>query len=379
MTAAAPAPPPPARRSGRGPGAVLVLSLLANLALAVFLILALTGPSDSSASRLVERHYAGERDAADKVAVVRISGVLTDGNLGYPLRQIEQAARDPAVKAVVVRVNSPGGTVTASERLHRALTELRDNTHPRFTGTGPKPLIASFGELAASGGYYVAMPAGRVVAEPTTITGSIGVFAALPNVADLAERNGVKLVLVKAGDLKAGGSPLHHLTPDDRQPWQDVVDHAYDRFLTVVAEGRGLSREQLVHDRTVRQVPRYDDRGNPVMGPDGRPELVPHERYRADGGTFTPPQAKELGLIDEIATLPDAARQAAEAAGLSRYRAVVYERPKGLAEWLLGIEVRQTGSVQLSAEALAAVSEPRIWYLTPGYEMVGILTSPVRD
>src|SRR5581483_8943476 len=171
-----------ARRGVRGLGVLLVLSLLANIALAALLVLALAGPSQDSGPALAERHYAGDRDAADKVAVVRISGVLMDGTIGYPLRQIEQAAKDPAVKAVVVRINSPGGTVTASEDLHRALTELRDNTHPRFRGTGPKPLVASMGDLAASGGYYVAMPARKVVAEPTTITGSIGVFAALPNV-----------------------------------------------------------------------------------------------------------------------------------------------------------------------------------------------------
>src|SRR5215207_7626600 len=142
------APPPPAGRS-RGLGLLLVLSLLANLALAVFVVLALTAPAEPSGAGLIERHYSGEVDAVDKVAVVRISGVLMDGTTGYPLRQIERAAKDPAVKAVVVRINSPGGTITASEDLHRALTQLRDNTHPRFQGTAPKPLIASMGDMAA--------------------------------------------------------------------------------------------------------------------------------------------------------------------------------------------------------------------------------------
>jgi protease-4 len=369
---AAPAPPPRARRGVRGLGVLLVLSLLANIALAALLVLALAGPSQDSGPAFTERHYAGDRDAADKVAVVRISGVLMDGTIGYPLRQIEQAAKDPAVKAVVVRINSPGGTVTASEDLHRALTELRDNTHPRFRGTGPKPLITSMGDLAASGGYYVAMPARKVVAEPTTITGSIGVFAALPNVSGFTKEHGIKLLLVKAGDLKAGGSPLQELSPDERQPWQDMVDHAYDRFLTVVSEGRGIARERLTNEKTERRVPKYDDKGNPIKGSDGKPVMLPHTRYRADGGMFTPPQAKELGLIDDIATLPTAVRMAAEAAGLTHYQAVTYEKPKSLAELVLGVDIRQP-TTPLSAEAIAAAAVPRIWYLTPGYEMATAL------
>jgi protease-4 len=367
------APPPPAGR-GRGLGVLLVLSLLANLALAVLLVLALTAPAEPSGAGLIERHYTGEPDAADKVAVVRISGVLMDGTTGHTLRQIERAAKDPAVKAVVVRINSPGGTITASEDLHRALTELRDNTHPRFRGTGPKPLIASMGDMAASGGYYVAMPAKTVLAEPTTITGSIGVFAALPNAAEFANEHGIKLILVKAGDLKAGGSPLQALSPEERQPWQDLVDHAYDRFLTVVSEGRGIPRERLVGEKTERVAPKYDDKGNPLKGPDGKPEVVRIARYRADGGIFTPPQAKELDLIDDVATLPTAIRLAAETAGLTHYRGVIYDRQKSLIEQALGVDIRQP-SGPASVDSLASATTPRIWFLTPGHEMAAFITS----
>jgi protease-4 len=366
------APPPPARRS-RGLGVILVLSLLANLALAAFLVIALTAPTEPSAAGLIERHYSGDADAADKVAVVRVSGVLMDGTIGHPLRQIERAAKDPAVRAVVVRINSPGGTITASEDLHRALTELRDNTHPRFEGTAPKPLIASMGDMAASGGYYVAMPARTVLAEPTTITGSIGVFAALPNVSEFARDNGLKLILVKAGDLKAGGSPLQELSPEERQPWQDLVDHAYDRFLTVVAEGRKIPRDRLI-EKSERAVPKYDDKGNPLKGPDGKPEMVRIARYRADGGIFTPPQAKKLGLIDDVATLPTAIRLAAEAAGLSRYRGVVYDRQKSLVEQVLGVDLRQPPA-PLGIQSIAPAMSPRVWYLTPGHETAATMTA----
>ncbi len=297
------------------------------------------------------------------MAVVRVSGVLLEGTNAFAFTQIEAAAKDPAVKAIVLRVDSPGGTVGASEQLYRALVELRDNTHRRFVGTGPKPITASFGSVAASGGYYVAMPAGSVYAEPTTITGSIGVFATLPNVAGLADRAGVKLTVVKAGAIKAGGSPFHVLSPADRQPWQDVVDSAYDRFLVVVSTGRPkLSRDALAAPVLARTVPRYDDRGNAVPG-----DPVPVSRSRADGGTFTPTQAVDLGLIDGVADLPDVVAKAAATADLMKWRAVRYEEPKSWAEWATGVKLQSPAP---DATTLAArLAAPRVVYLAPGYEV----------
>ncbi len=357
-------PPADARpRRSRLVRAVVAASLLLNVAL----VLDLAGVFDSDPV-LRETHYAGDKRAADKVAIVRVAGMLLEGSNGFAFQQIEAAAKDPAVKAVVLRVDSPGGTIGASDHLHLALTELRDGTGRRYAATGPKPLTASFGSVAASGGYYIAMPCGKVYAEPTTITGSIGVFAALPNVAGLAERNGVKLHLIKAGAIKGGGSPLHPFTPADRQPWQDIVDNAYDRFLAVVAAGRPkLSREQLTQDVTTRVVPLYDDRGTPTT--DGKPGAggVTLTRYRADGGSYTPPQALALGLIDEVADLPHVVGQAAAAAGLTRWRAVRYEEPKSWAEWATGVKVgREAPS---PADALVRLAAPRVMYLSPQYDL----------
>lgn len=371
-----PATPVPTPVRGIGlRGVVLVLSLFANIALLVLFALIYLSPTDPESEQLPEKHYSGDPTATDKVAIVRVAGVLMDGTNGYAHRQIEQAAKDKSVKAVVVRIESPGGTITASEELYRSLTQLRDNSHKRFMGTGPKPLVASMGAIAASGGYYIAMPAGTVVAEPYTITGSIGVFAALPNVSELANRNGIKLELVKAGDIKAGGSPFQTMAPEERQPWQDMVDHAYDRFLTVVATGRpALKKEQLVHDKIERMVPLYDDKGLP-RSEGGKPLTTRNVRYRADGGTFTPPQAKELGLIDEIADLSTAGNRAAEDAQLSRYKVVTYERQKTLAELLLGVEAKQPAQV-LSAEQLSSALTPRLWYLSPHFELAGLAITP---
>ncbi|WP_261341129.1 S49 family peptidase [Fimbriiglobus ruber] len=252
---------------------------------------------------------------------------------------------------------------------------MRDNTNPRYAGTGPKPLVASMGSIAASGGYYVAMPAGKVLAESTTITGSIGVFAALPNVSELAHKNGVHLELIKAGSIKGGGSPFQTLSPEERQPWQEMVDHAYDRFLEVVANGRpGLTRQRLVSETIEKQIFTYDEKGVPIKGPDGKPVTVKAVRYRADGGSYTPPQAKELGLIDGLADLPTTIATAAEIAKLSKYRAVVYERPKGLAEQLLGVELHQPNH-PLGVETLGHALTPRLWYLSPQFELAGSLSA----
>ena len=225
-----------------------------------------------------------------------------DGTTGYPLRQIEQAAKDPAVKAVVVRIDSPGGTITASEDLHRDLVDLRDNTHPRFQGTGPKPLVVSMGGIAASGGYYIAMPAKTVFAEPTTITGSIGVFAALPNVSELAKKHGVKLELDQGRRHQGERVVVPRADPRGAAA---VAGHGRPRLRPVPDRRRrrpaGADRKRTARRREDRAASsrRYDDKGNPIDGPDGKPATVRIARYRADGGIFTPPQAKELGLIDD--------------------------------------------------------------------------------
>lgn len=350
---------------------VLGFSLLLNVILILFVVL--TNRSDSSdLPNLHEIHERGERSESQKIAIIRVGGVIAEGLSNNVHEQIEYAARDTQVKAVVMRIDSPGGTVSESDAIHRNLLHLRENNHPRYRGTGPKPITASMGSIAASGGYYVAMPAERVFAEPTTITGSIGVFAALPNVAELATRQGVKVELIKAGDIKGSGSFFHAMTPEERQPWQDLVNHAYERFLTVVAEGRpGLTVERLRSEAFDRSGFRYDDKGLPIKGPDGKPIMITTRRYRADGGTFVPPDALKLGLIDEIGTLDQAITWAAERAGLRGYRVVRYERPKSLAEDLFGIPSLKAPDARVQ-EFLATITSPRLCFMAPGYEFSGL-------
>jgi protease-4 len=349
-----------------------VFLLIGSLALNFVFTLGYTGaigdPLSDAPDAVNERFYLGDTGARDKIAIVRVEGVISQSGIAYPIQQLKAAAADKLVKAIVLRIDSPGGTVSASEELYQCVVNLRDDTGRRFPGSGPKPVSVSMGALAASGGYYVATAGNPIAAESVTITGSIGVFAALPNVAGLAERNGVKVELVKAGGIKASGSFFHALAPNERQTWQDTVDHAYDEFLAVIAKGRlGLTpealRSQVVINKT---VPKRDEKGNPEFA-DGKAVEVPYTRVRADGGTFTSPQAKAFGLIDDIADLPAAVRSAAARAGLTKFKAVTYERTPTLVEQLVGINVK--GQTAL----LNADLTPRLWYLTPGAD-VGLLT-----
>jgi protease-4 len=367
--------PQPARARGcLLPFAVFVL--LASVALNVVFLLGYTGaisdPLSDDPDGIEEHFYLGDAKAKDKIAVVRVSGVISDAGIAFPITQLRTAAADPKVKAVVLRINSPGGTVSASEELYQCVVNLRDNTGRRFPGSGAKPVSVSMGALCASGGYYIAAAGNPIVAEKTTITGSIGVFAALPNVSEWAKTHGVKLELVKAGGIKASGSLFHSLSPDERETWQNVVDNAYDEFLNVIARGRpGLTPEALRSEVVVdRQIPKRDDKGNPVLE-NGKPVEVRYTRVRADGGTYTPTGALQFKLIDGIDDLPGAVRAAASRHGLSNFRAVVYEKPTSLIERATGLNIEQRGALDFSR--LPDSLSPRLWYLAPSAD-AGLLT-----
>ncbi|MBP3960798.1 S49 family peptidase [Gemmata sp. G18] len=370
-----PTPPPPSTPPAKStlrsgcllPAAVvfLLVSVLVNIVFVLGYTGAISDPLTEAPDNLNEQFYLGDASARDKIAVVRVSGVITESGIAYPIQQLRAAAADRHVKVVVLRVDSPGGTVTASEELYQCVVNVRDNSGRRFPGTGPKPVSVSMGGLAASGGYYIATAGNPIVAEKTTITGSIGVFAALPNVAEWAHKNGVKLELVKAGGIKASGSFFHNLGPEERQTWQDTVDGAYDEFLKTIAAGRpGLNPDALQRETVIeRMVPERDEKGNPKLV-NGKTVEVKYTRVRADGGTFTAQQAHQFKLIDGIEDLPNAVRNAAARAGLSSFKAVVYERPQSLVEKLTGVQVKGR-SAEFGVPDVSANLTPRLWYLAP--------------
>ncbi len=202
----------------------------------------------------------------DKVAVLPITGVITDSEA--TIDQLKKFAKDGSVKAIVLRINSPGGGVGPSQEIFAEVRKLKDK----------KPVVASLGAVAASGGYYIACGSRKIYANPGTITGSIGVIMQFVNVKELIEKIGVKGFVVKSGELKDTGSPLRDMTPEERQYLQSVIDNVYGQFVRAVAEGRGLDVE------AVRKI--------------------------ADGRVFTGEQAKALGLVDALGGQEDAVAEA---------------------------------------------------------------------
>ncbi len=233
----------------------------------------------------------------EKVVLLEVVGSIPMGkDLEDLLSKIRQAREDPGIRAAVLFVDSPGGSVTETEAIHRALKDLARE----------KPLVATFGTVAASGGYYVATAAREIFTPATAITGSIGVIATLPQVQGLLAKLGVQVEVLKEGRLKDMGSGLRPLTPEERTLIQGYMREAYELFVARVAEGRHLPKDK------VRQL--------------------------ADGRIYSGTQAIALGLADREGYLEDAAKRAAELAGLEEFRLVRYVKPKGLLDGLLGEE-----------------------------------------
>jgi protease-4 len=348
---------------------MLVGSFLLNILLCTGLSLVDFSALAEFESPLTEKTFAGNSKSTNKLAIIRVDGAIMESALGYVHRQIDQAGRDPNVQGVVVRIDSPGGSITASDDLLHRLQQLRTGTLPRYPGR-PRPMLVSMGAVAASGGYYIAMAAERndddpvrIFAERSTITGSIGVYASLPNLKEMSDKIGFKMELIRAGDIKASGSPFHVLTPQERQPWQDMVDHAFRQFVGVVETGRPALKGKLTEPLfDARPVARFDDKGNVVEAKAGE-----YTRRRADGGIFTADEALKYGLVDKIGFLDDAVVELVRQINLGDFRAVTYDRPVSLSSMLLGVNAATSPTVLESMPKVDAT--PKLWYLLPHAEL----------
>ena len=375
-----PSPSPPPSRIGIGRVllyALIVASFFLNLLMCLTL-----GIFRHESDDLAEHHFSGEEGAKSRIAIIRIDGILMEGMTRFYVKQIEQAARDDKVKAIVLRIDSPGGTISASEEIHRLLMQLRDGKIRKFPDSKPKTIVVSMGSVAASGGYYIAMPGEKIFAEKTCITGSIGVYASFPNVSELIGRNGIKFELIRAGAIKASGSPFHEMTPQEREPWQEMVDTAYDQFLSTVEEGRSsvkLTKAALRDEVLVqKQIPRRDNKGAIVKDWWGWPETVEYVRRRADGGAYTAAEALKYKLIDAIGDLDDAVDAAAATAQLTKYEAITYDRQPTFINSLLGVKATPFDP-KLDLQRLANGMTPRLWFLAPQTDFAGILAAMGRE
>ena len=220
----------------------------------------------------------------EKIAVVDIKGVITSSR-GI-VEQIEKLKGDSDVKAIILRINSPGGGVGPSQEIYREVLRAKEK----------KKIIASMESVAASGGYYVACASDIIVANPGTITGSIGVVMEFSNVEDLLKKIGLRSYVIKSGKHKDIGSPLRKMTSEEKAILQGVIDSVHNQFVRAVAEGRNME------ERKVRRI--------------------------ADGRIFSGEQAKELGLVDRLGSLQDAIETAAEMIGIEGKPVVVYPKKK---------------------------------------------------
>ena len=363
---------PPKPPKPQGGGCFFTASILLNVVCLGVIVLVCAGgifttfADPESNVPLVEHHHSGPPSAKDKVAIIALDGVIMEGMLGHVHRQIDQAAKDNRVKAVVLRINSPGGTITASDDLLRRLKELRHGSTEKKLG--PRPLVVSMASLAASGGYYVAMPADTIFAEKTTITGSIGVYAALPNVAKFGEKYGITMITIKQGEVKDSGSPFKEMSAKDRAVWQDMINVAYNQFIEVVEEGRPKLKHKDGDERGKWPLlERFDWQPTPAGPPDQDPQvaerpLKPEDktRYLADGGIYPVLLAHKRGLVDEIGDLDAAIVKAKELANLEDAQAIRYERRRSLREVFLGVTAPHP-SVDVQALDSASDAAPLVF------------------
>ncbi len=234
-----------------------------------------------------------------KIGVVEITGMIDSSR--QTIDELHAFQNDRTVRAVVLRIDSPGGGVGASQEIYEEVRKL----------TEVKPVVVSMGSVAASGGYYLAAPAQKILANPGTITGSIGVIMEIANIQELLEKIGFRSQVIKSADHKDIGSIVRPLSDEDRRILQSVIDDVHLQFIQAVADGRGMDLEQV--------------------------DLI------ADGRIFTGRQALEAGLVDELGNLQDSIRAAADLAGIVGEVEVVYpprKRP-GLLSYLIGDVVHQ--------------------------------------
>ena len=281
---------------------------------------------------LEEETVEGSGDA--KILLMDLSGFLSDEststllNLTAPparvpllvrvREELKKAAADEKVKALVIRVNTPGGTVTASDVIYRELDLFRREK--------PIPIIAVMMDVAASGGYYVSLAADTIVAHPTTVTGSIGVIMLTFNAEGLMQKLGVAANAVKSAERKDMGSPFRAMTPEERAIFQSVIDDLYRQFVAKVVDRRKL------------------------------PEAT--ARTLADGRVYTAEQALTNKLIDRIGYMPDAIDMARKAAGVDKAKVVVYHRPRQYRATYYAEAQQIEGGGLLTSGALGALTGP---------------------
>lgn len=220
----------------------------------------------------------------DKVALVRVTGVILDST--DVIDELKEYANNSSIKAIILRIDSPGGAVAPSQEIYEEIIKIKEK----------KKVIVSMGTVAASGGYYIAAPADKIVANAGTLTGSIGVIMEIPNISGLMQKIGVETQVIKSGEHKDIASMFKSLRPEEKQILQNVLDDVHNQFIRAVSDGRKKKFEDI--------------------------------KKLADGRIFTGKMAKELGLVDELGNLQDAIMLAGKLSGIKGEPEVVQKKEK---------------------------------------------------
>lgn len=237
--------------------------------------------------------FSDKVSIGEKIALVRVAGVIVDST--STVDELKEYSKDSSIKAIVLRVDSPGGAVAPSQEIYSEIIKIKEK----------KKVVVSMGAVAASGGYYIAAPADRIIANAGTLTGSIGVIMEIPNVQGLMEKIGVKAQIIKSGKHKDIASVYKSMSPEEKEILQTVLDDVHDQFIRAVSDARGLDFEEL--------------------------------KKLADGRIFTGRMAKEIGLVDELGSLQDAIMLAGELTGIKGEPEVVTKKEKfGVIDYLKG-------------------------------------------
>jgi protease IV len=259
-----------------------------------------------------------------RVGVVEIVGPISDSKKA--LKELREFEQSPRIKAIVVRVDSPGGAVGPSQEIYQAIRKLRAH----------KKVIASMGSIAASGGFYIAEAADVVFANPGTLTGSIGVVFELPNVQGLLKWAGVEMNTLTAGKMKDAGSPFREMTPEERTYFEGVLADVHEQFIAAVAEGRRLKVEEV--------------------------------RPFADGRVFTGRKAKQLRLVDELGGLQEAVAYAGKVSGLGENAEAEYPKEeRHFLRELLSAEAK-SWLRGVAADSLGLGTGGGLQYQMPGFK-----------
>lgn len=306
---------PPPRRS-RGWIWLVVLMLLGGLGMWLVGKLQFHGPHSSTArldGKFYEEHSLTDKDTDNKIVAIDVGGVITshdlDGSGDMVVRvkdELELAEKDAQVKAVILKVDSPGGEVLASDEIYRAIHEFQDRTG--------KPVVAQMGSLAASGGYYVSAPCRWIVANELTLTGSIGVIMSGMNFRGLMDKVGIQPQVYKSGkfkDMMSSTRRPEDIPAGEREMMQALIDETYATFKGVVRKGRAAS--QVANKKA-------------GLDKDSRALASDWESY-ADGRIFSGKQAHELGFVDELGNFDVAVKRAKKLAGITEANIVKYQPP----------------------------------------------------